>query len=164
MFAEEKMQIALRNANRKVRELRRTLSTPQNYHNFSLEEFKTALALVLRAGSDRNNFTELKNLWEGGDSKSFCRTVMSLNCFKCSFRFIRFELAHTGAEKKNDKFAAISEIWDVFFGNIRRVYVPDECITLNEQLARYRGRIPGTAFSGMWIKHCVLSKRRRLGS
>ena len=61
MLTEEIMRTVLRNTNRKVRELRRTLSTPQNYHNFSMEEFKAALALILRAGSDRDNFTELKN-------------------------------------------------------------------------------------------------------
>ena len=147
MLTEEIMRTVLRNTNRKVRELRRTLSTPQNYHNFSMEEFKAALALILRAGSDRDNFTELKNLWEVGDSKPFYRAVMSLNRFKCFLRCIRFDNWHTREQRKvNDKFAAISEIWGIFLGNIRRVYVPDECITVDEQLVGYRGRIPGRTY------------------
>ena len=147
MLTEEIIRTVLRNTNRKVRELRRTLSTPQNYHNFSMEEFKAALALILRAGSDRDNFTELKNLWEVGDSKPFYRAVMSLNRFKCFLRCIRFDNWHTREQRKvNDKFAAISEIWGIFLGNIRRVYVPDECITMDEQLVGYRGRIPGRTY------------------
>ena len=59
MITEEIMQTVLRYTNRKCREVRRTLSTPQNYHNFSMEEFKAALAVTLREGSDRDNFTEL---------------------------------------------------------------------------------------------------------
>ena len=91
MNTEEIMQIVLRYTNRKCREVRRTLSTPQNYHDFLMEEFKVALAVILRAGSDRNNFTELQNLWDVGDSKLFYRAVMSLNGFKCFLRCVRFD-------------------------------------------------------------------------
>ena len=128
-------------------EVRRTLSTPQNYHDFSKEEFKAALAVTLRAGSDRDNFTELQNLWDVGDSKLFYRAVMSLNRFKCFLRCVRFDNWHTREQRKiNDKFAAISEIWGLFFGSIQRVYVPDDCITVDEQLVGYRGRIPGRTY------------------
>ena len=65
------MQTILRNANKKVREFYRTLSTSQKYHHFSMEEFKTALAFILGDESDWDNFTELKKLWEVGDSKPF---------------------------------------------------------------------------------------------
>ena len=94
MLTEEIMRTVLRNTNRKVRELRRTLFKPSNYHNFSMEEFRSALAIILRAGSDRNNFTELLSLWKVGDSKPFYRAVMSFNCFKCFLRSIRFDNWH----------------------------------------------------------------------
>ena len=85
------MRTVLRYTNRKCRELRRTLSTPQKYHDFSIEEFKAALAVILRAGSDSDNFTELQNLWDVGDSKPFYRAVMSLNRFKWFLRCVRFD-------------------------------------------------------------------------
>ena len=91
MITEEIMQTVLRCTNRKCREVRRTLSTPQNYYDFSMEEFKAALAVILLAGSDRNNFTELQNLWDVGDSKPFYRAVIYLNCFKCFLRCVRFD-------------------------------------------------------------------------
>ena len=91
MITKEIIRTVLRYTNRKCREVRRNLSTPQNYHNFSMEEFKVALAVILRPGSDRDNFTELQNLWDVGDSKPFYKTVMSLNCFKCVLRGVRFD-------------------------------------------------------------------------
>ena len=71
MITKEIMQTVLRYTNRKCREVRRTLSTPQNYHDFSMEKFKFALAVILRAGNDRDNFTKLQNLWHVGDSNLF---------------------------------------------------------------------------------------------
>ena len=138
------MRTVLRYTNRKCREVRRTLSTPQNYHDFSMQEFKAALAVILRAGSDRNNFTELQNLWDVGDSKPFYTAVMSLNRFKCFLICVRFDNGHTPEQRKiNNKFAAISKIWGLFLGSIQRVYVPNDCITVDEG---YRGRIPGTTY------------------
>ena len=95
MITEEIMRTVLRYTNRKCREVRRTLSTAQNYHDFSMKEFKAALAVILRANSDRDNFTELQNLWDVGDSKPFYRAVMSLNRFKCFLRCVRFNNWHT---------------------------------------------------------------------
>ena len=80
---------------RKVRELCRTLSNPQNHHDFSMDEFQAGLAIFFRAGSDRDNFTELENRWLMGDSEPFYRAVMLLNRFKCFFRCIRFDIWHT---------------------------------------------------------------------
>ena len=56
------MQTVLKYTNRKCREVRRTLCTLQNYHDFSVEEFKAVLAVILRTGSDRDNFMDLQNL------------------------------------------------------------------------------------------------------
>ena len=134
MITEKIMQTVLRYTNRKCREVRRTPFTPQNYHNFSMEEFKAAVAVILRAGSDRDNFMELQNLWDVAERKPFYRAVMSLNRFNFKKR------------KINDKFAVISEIWGLFLGSIQRVYVSDDCITVDEQLVGYRDRIPGRTY------------------
>ena len=140
MIIKKIMQTVLRYTNRKSREVRRTLSTPQNYHDFLMEEFKAALAVILQAGSDRENFTELQNLWDVGESKPFYREVMSLNRFECFLRCVRFDNWHTQEQKKeNRKFATISEIWGLFLGSIQRVYVSDDCITVDEELVGYKG-------------------------
>ena len=112
-----------------------------------MDELKAGLAIILRAGSDRDNFTELDNLWQAEDSKSFYRAVMSLVRFKFLLRCLRFDNWHTREERKvHNKFAAVAEIWDIFLINLRRAYIPDGCITGDEQLVRYRGRIPGRTY------------------
>ena len=147
IITEEIMRTVLRYTNRKCREVRRILSTSQNYHDFSMEKFKAALAVILLAGSDRDNFTELQTLWDVGDSNLFYRAVVSLNRFKCFLRYIRFDNWHTREQRKlNDKFAAISEIWGLFVGSIQPVYVREDCITVDEQLVEYRGRILGRTY------------------
>ena len=78
----------------------------------------------------------------------FYWAVMSLNRFKCFLRCERFNNWHTREQRKiNDKFDAISEIWGLFLGSIQRVYVPDDCITVNEQLVGYIGRILGRTYT-----------------
>ena len=121
-----------------------------------MDELKAGLAIILRAGSDRDNFTELDNLWQPQDSRPFYRAVMSLVRFKFLLRCLRFDNWHTREERKVDnKFAVVAEIWDIFLINLRRAYIPDDCITVDEQLVGYRGRIPGRTY--------IPSKPRKYG-
>ena len=72
---------------------------------------------------------------------------MSLNRFKCFLKSARFDNWHSREQRKtNDRFAAVSEIRDIFLASIGCVYVPDECITVEKQLVGFRGRIPGRTY------------------
>ena len=133
--------------NRKAREIGRTLCRLQPFKAFSMDEFKAGLAIILRAGSDRDYFTELDNLWHLEDSKSFYRAAMSLVRFKFLLRCLQFDDWHIREERKvGNKFAAVAEIWDIFLINLRRAYIPDDCVTVDEQLVEYRRRIPGRTY------------------
>ena len=141
--SEDFLRTVLMHTNRKAREIRRTSSRLQPFKTFSMDELKAGLAIVLRAGSDRDNFTKLDNLWQPEDSKPFYRAVMSLVRFKFLLRCLQFDNWHTWEERKiHNKFAAVAEIWDIFLINLRLAYIPDDCITVDEQLVRYRGIIP----------------------
>ena len=108
-----------------------------------MDELKAGLAIILRSGSDRGNFTERDNIWQPEDSKSFYRAVMSLVRFKFLFRCLRFDNWNTREERKvHSKFAAVAEIWDIFLINLRRACIPNDCITVDEQLVGYRAKIP----------------------
>ena len=142
--------------NRKAREIRRTLSRLQPFKTFSMDKLIAGLVIILRAGSDSNNFTELHNLWQLEDSKPFYRAVISLVRFKFLLKCLRFDNWHTREERKvHNKFAAIAEIWNIFLINLRRGYIPDDCITVDEQLVGYRGRISGRTY--------ITSKPRKYG-
>ena len=69
------LRTILMHTNRKVREIRKSISRPHIAKIFSMDELKAGLAIILRAGSDRDNFTELADLWIPADSKPFYRAV-----------------------------------------------------------------------------------------
>ena len=72
---------------------------------------------------------------------------MSLVRFKFLLRCLQFDNWHIREERKiHHKFAAVAEIWDIFLINLRRAYIPDDYITVDEQLVGYRGRIPGRIY------------------
>ena len=72
---------------------------------------------------------------------------MFLVGFKFLLRCFRFDNWHTQEERKvHNKFAAVAEIWDIFLINLRRSYIPDDRITVDEQLVGYCGRIPNRTY------------------
>ena len=152
LVSEEIFRTILLHTNRKLREIQRNLHQVRYPTSmFSMEELKASIAIMLKAGCNRDNFTNLRDLWKLSDSRPFYRTVMSLNRIKLLLRCICFDNWHTREQRKvNDKFAAVSEIWEIFLRNARRIYIPGECITVDEQLVGYRGRIPGRTY--IWSK------------
>ena len=127
---EEILRTTLLHTNRKSRELRRGLHHRDSYSlPFTMDELLAGLSLIIRAGSDRDNFTELQNLWSPGDSKPFYRAVMALRRFKFLLRCLRFDNYHTREQRRQEnKFAAVEEIWRLFLLTLRRFYIPGEAI------------------------------------
>ena len=99
-LSEDILRTVLMHTNSKAREIRRTLSRLQPFKTFSMDELKAGLSIILRAGSDRDNFTELDNLWQPEDSKPFYRAVMSLVRFKFLLRCLQFDNWHTREARK----------------------------------------------------------------
>ena len=56
---------------------------------------------------------------------------------------------------KNDRLAAINEVWNKLVSNLRRFYVREDALTVGEQLVGYRGMIPGRTY--------IPSKLRKYG-
>ena len=114
-LSEDILRTVLMHTKRKTMEIRRTLSKLKSFKTFSMDELKAELAIILRAGSDRDNFTKLDNLWQPEDSKPFYRAVMSLVRFKFLLRYLQFDNWHTWKERNvHNKFAAVAEIWTFF--------------------------------------------------
>ena len=49
----------------------------------------------------------------------------------------------TQADKR---LAAIREVWSIFNDNLRNIYVPNEALTVDEQLVGYGDKIPGRTY------------------
>lgn len=145
---EEMLSLILRCTNRKISQYNR-----QNHKTikpFSKEELLAAIAILYRAGVDRDNFSDMPRLFHPVDSRPFYRAVFSVNRFEQFLRFVRFDNLLTRAERQaSDRLAAFSDIWMMFVAELRKNYVPDSDITVDEQLVGYRGRTPGRTYMPM---------------
>ena len=90
-LSDDILRTVLMHTNRKAKEIHRNLSRLQPFKTFFMDELKAGLAILLRAGSDRDDFTELDNLWQPEDSKPFYLAVMSVVRFKFLLRCLQFD-------------------------------------------------------------------------
>ena len=67
------------------------LSPNSVYKNFISQEVEAGFAIMIRAGLDRDNFTNLNNLWDPIDSRPFYRVTMALNRLKFLLRCMHFD-------------------------------------------------------------------------
>lgn len=158
LFIDESMLRTLhRYTNRKAVDLRRTVPRQYNWmDDFTFDDILACIGILLSAGVDRDNFSALEDLWNPIESRPFYRVVMSSQRFKFFLRCARFDnFRDRRTRLPNDRLAAISEFWQQFVSNLRRVYIPEEVITVDEQLVGYRGRIPGRTY--------IPSKPRKYG-
>ena len=85
----EILSIIKRCTNRKISQFNRT--NGRSIKLFSEDEIHAALAIIYRAGIDRDNFSDLLRLFHPIDSRPFYRAAMGINRFKQFIRFIRFD-------------------------------------------------------------------------
>lgn len=125
--------------NRRMRSIGKTM--------FSFAEMKAGIAILIRAGADKDNLSDLSTLFNPSDSRPFYRCAMSKNRFKLFLRYLAFDNKGDRRQRQTtDKMAAIREIWDLFQLNLRKNYIPSEQITVDEQLYGYRGYSPGRCY------------------
>ena len=61
------------------------------YKNFTSQEVEAGFAIMIRAGYDRDNFTDLPRLWDSIGSRPLYRVTMALNRFKFLLRCMHFD-------------------------------------------------------------------------
>ena len=117
---------------------------------FSLSEMKACIAVIVRAGADRDNLSSVESLFTPSDSRPFYRCAVSKNRLKLFLRHVTFDNKNTRIERqKTDKLAAIREMWNLFELNLAKNYVPSESLTIDEQLYPFRGYVPGRSYMPM---------------
>ena len=83
LVSEEIFRTILLHTNRKLRETQRNIHQVRySTSMFSVVELKASIAIMLRAGCDRDNITDIKDLCKPSDSRPFYRIVLSLNRIK----------------------------------------------------------------------------------
>ena len=72
---------------------------------------------------------------------------MALNRFKFLLRCMRFDnYRNRPVRQRNDKLAAIREVWETFNSNLCNIYIPNEALTVDEELVGYGGKISGRTY------------------
>lgn len=81
---------------------------------------------------------------------------MPLRRFQNISRVLRFDDKTDRAERRTrDKLAPIRVLWDKWAHNLKIMYNPNECVTIDELLLAFRGRCP--------FKQYITSKPAKYG-
>lgn len=110
-------------------------------------EIQAGMAIIIRAGADKDNLSDLIDLYDSKDSRPFYRCAMPKRRMKELLENVTLDEKKTRQQRQQqDKLAAIREVWELFRVNLRRYYVPSCNLTIDEQLYAYRGYVPGRAY------------------
>ena len=114
--------------NRKAIDVRHQYGVLPNlvHKDFTIEEVEAGIAIMIRAGLDKNNFTDLRRLCDPIDSRPFYLVTMPLNLFKFLLRCMRFNnYRNRPGRQADDRLAAIRKVWSIFNDNLRNIYIPN---------------------------------------
>lgn len=138
-FTEFILRSIMRLTNRRMRVKKEKL--------FSYAEMKAAIAVIIRAGADKDNLSDLNDLFHPSDSRPFYRCAISKNRIRKFMQNVTLDEKQTRKDRqKTDKLAAVREIWDLFTLGLRKYYVPSPSLTIDEQLYGFRGYAPGRCY------------------
>ena len=105
-------------------------------------EIRAFIGLLYMAGVLRNSKLNTSDLWNNdGTGVEIFRTVMSQKRFHFLLQYVRFDDKETRNERKAvDKLAPIREAFEFFVENCQECYSLNDCVTIDEMLAKFRGR------------------------
>ena len=103
------------------------------------EEMQALIGCLLYLGARKQNFLDLKVLFDQLDGLPILRACFSRQRFSDILTFLRFDDKNTrSARRQRDIFAPIRDLWSLFSGNLAKHYAPGLNITVDEQLVPFR--------------------------
>lgn len=124
---------------------------------------KAYFGLLLLAGVYRSCGEAMECLWDDVKGRPIFKATMSLRRFQNISRVLRFDDKSDRADRRaRDKLAPIRVLWDKWANNLKILYNPNECVTVDEQLVAYRGECPFRQYihrsqrnTGLKFGHCA---------
>ena len=105
-------------------------------------ELKGIIGVLFLLGVYRSQHESLRSLWSPSTGRSIFMASFSRNRFEQVLAFLRFDnRADRLVRQKADKFAAFRDLWTKFISNCRNNYCVGDCVTIDEQLIPFRGRV-----------------------
>lgn len=111
------------------------------YREFSVDETRAAVGLLLLAGVTSARRESLEQLWDEKRGRSIFRATMSCTRFKVFLLAARFDdktSRHT--RRETDKLAPIRELFDSFVSKCKQLYTMSPFVCVDECLLGFRGR------------------------
>nr|CAI5865669.1 unnamed protein product [Callosobruchus analis] len=144
LLDDEILSVIVTHTNQEIVRKTQNIANLQSYQDpTTIVEIKALIGLLYKAGVKWNSGLNVFELWSLRDGESIFRMTMPLNRFKFLISALRFDDKSTrDTRKKQDKLAAIREVWDKFIKNSTNSYTPYEYCTVDEQLMRFRGKCP----------------------
>ncbi|XP_053271933.1 piggyBac transposable element-derived protein 4-like [Pleuronectes platessa] len=106
-------------------------------------DLQAYMGLLILAGVHRSNNEATKSLWDAESGRPIFRSTMSLQQFHVLSRIIRFDDRATRPFRwRDDKLAAIRNVWDRWVERLPLMYNPGPEVTVDERLVPFRGRCP----------------------
>lgn len=108
------------------------------YHETDADEIRAFIGILYYSGLWKQSNTNAVDLWSSESGISFYRCIMPLKRFQFLLNNLRFDCRET--RNKEDRFAPIREIFEIFMENCQRYYRPHQYCTVDEQMLDFRGR------------------------
>ena len=106
-------------------------------------EVEAYFGILLLIGVYRSKGESVRSLWDEFHGRPIFRAIMSLGRFLEICRVLRFD---DRDNRRNigfrDKLCPIRDLYNKWVENLPLLYVPNENITIDEQLISFRGRCP----------------------
>jgi hypothetical protein len=119
----------------------------ETWQEIDTDEMLAFLGLILLRGVYKASGESVDELWSKEHGRQIFSQTMPLSRFKAIRRHLRFDNPDTRtARLARDKLAAVRLLIDGFVINSQCALVPNESVTVDEQLYPYRGRCPFTQY------------------
>lgn len=104
-------------------------------------ELKAWIGLCILSGSEKSWDVAVRELFGSPFQNPMYKATMSINRFEDIRRALRFDDKRTRpARLATEHMAAFRDMWEMFLVNCRRRFIPNDCVTVDEQLVPFRGR------------------------
>lgn len=117
----------------------------EKWEKVDLITMRAYYGLLLLAGVYRSNGESLLELWNIRKGRPIFSACMSLDRFKTINRCIRFDDKEE-RQRGRDKLAPIRNVFEKWVAGVKKMYIPGDFLTVDEQLLPFRGRSPFTQY------------------
>lgn len=107
----------------------------------TINELKAYLGILIQSGAKKDRKLTTEEMWSSQHGCPLYRAAMSEKRYLFITRCLRFDDRTTRQDReREDRLAAIKDLWESFLGNCQASYVPGDRVTVDEQLLGFRGK------------------------